>query len=301
MEDFQLLFYIISLFAGVASITLAVFINIGHTKKALKFFIGLDVSLFIIQSMIALNLYIARTNSTVAFLPIISDSMDVLGTSFSTFFGLLFIHALLGKRVSKIKQILILTVTAFQLIAITICYLNTELSLLKHIGQASLITVITYEALMVIINYHDITDNELKHASRIFSIITLSFLPFLALEYICSEVDMFKNLQVFKMLSLPAYFFIINIGTLLWSYAYFNTPAYIAENKLTVYFIKKYGITNKESQIIELTLSGLTYKQIAESLFISPKTVDNHVQSIYRKLKVTNKIQLSNLIRSKEQ
>ncbi|WP_234117083.1 response regulator transcription factor [Clostridium hydrogenum] len=301
MEDFQLLFYIISLFAGVASITLAVFINIGHTKKALKYFIGLDVSLFIIQSMIALNLYIARTNSTVAFLSIISDSMDVLGTSFSTFFGLLFIHALLGKRVSKIKQILILIITAFQLIAITICYMNTGLSILKYIGQASLITVITYEALMVITNYHEITDKELKHASRIFSIITLSFLPFLALEYICSEVDIFKNSQVFKLLSLPTYFFIINIGTLIWSYTYFNTPAYIAENKLTEYFIKKYCITNKESEIIELTLTGLTYKQIAESLFISPKTVDNHVQSIYKKLKVTNKIQLSNLIHSKEQ
>lgn len=301
MKDLLLLFYIISLFAGVASITLAVFINIGHTKKALKYFIGLDVSLFVIQAMIALNLYIVRTNNTGTFLSIISGGMDVLGTSFSSFFGLLFIHALLGKHISKIKQIVIFVITAFQLIAITICYLDTGLSALRHMGQASLIVIITYEALMVIVNHREIQDKELKHAATIFSMITLSFIPFLVLGYIRSEIYVLKNLQALKAFSLPTYFFIINIGTLLWSYTYFNTPAYIVENKLTGYFIKKYGITNKEGEIIELILSGLTYKQIAENLFISPKTVDNHVQNIYRKLKVTNKIQLFNLIHSKEQ
>jgi DNA-binding CsgD family transcriptional regulator len=61
-----------------------------------------------------------------------------------------------------------------------------------------------------------------------------------------------------------------------------------------------YGITDKETEVIELILGGLTYKQIADRLFISPKTVDNHVQNIYKKLQVTSKMQLSNLIRSKE-
>lgn len=78
MEDLQLLFCIISLFVGVASITLAVFINLSHPKKSLKCFIGLDVSLFVIQAMITLNLYIARTNNTNTFLSVISDGMDVL-------------------------------------------------------------------------------------------------------------------------------------------------------------------------------------------------------------------------------
>lgn len=300
MEDLQLLFCMISLFAGVASITLAVFINIDYTKKALKYFIGLDVSLFVIQTMITLNLYIARTNSTGTFLSVISGGMDVLGTSFSSFFGLLMINALLGKHITQIKRAVIIAITAFQIIAITICYRNIGLVIFKHVGQASLIAVIVYEALIIIVNYHRMPDKELKHASRVLAMITLSFLPFLTLEYIRPEIEVLRNLQVFKMFALPAYFLIINISTLLWSYTYFNTPAYIAENKLTGYFIEKYGITDKESEIIELILSGLTYKQIAEKLYISPKTVDNHVQSIYKKLKVTSKIQLSNLIRSKE-
>ena len=81
---------------------------------------------------------------------------------------------------------------------------------------------------------------------------------------------------------------------------YFNSPPYIEKNRLTAFFIQRYNITEKEIEVIELILDGLTYKQIAEKLFIANKTVDNHVQNIYKKLEVTSKIQLSNLIRSKE-
>ena len=283
MEDLQLLFCVLSLFAGVASITLAVFIYLSHPKKALKYFIGLEFSLFMIQAMIALNLYICRTESADTFLAVISNAMDVLGTSFSSFFGLFMIYELLGKRITKIKRNTILTITAFQIIAITICYVNTKLVVLKHVGQVSLISVILYEALITIINYHQIPEKELKRASRILATITLAFLPFLILEYIRPEIGALSHLQVLKMLALPAYFFVVNVCTLIWVCTYFNTPAYFAENKLTGYFIEKYAITDKETEVIELILNGLTYKQIAERLFISPKTVDNHVQSIYRK------------------
>ncbi len=300
MEDLQLLFYILSLFAGVASITLAIFIHSSHSKKVLKYFIGLDISLFTIQAMIALNLYIVRTNQTGSFLSVLSNGMDVVGTSFSSLFGLLFVHALLGKHLSKLKQILIVTVPALQLIAITVYYTNPQLVALRHLGQASLLAVIAYEIFTVLINIREIPNQELKRAGKIFAFITLSFLPFLALEYIRPGISVLKDLQALKMFALPAYFFILNIGILRWSYAYFNTPAYLADNKLTGYFIEKYSITDKETEVIELVLAGLTYKQIAEKLFISPKTVDNHVQNIYKKLQVTSKMQLSNLVRSKE-
>lgn len=301
MEDLQLLFCIISLFAGISSITLEVFINIKHKKKSLKYFIGLDISLFIIQAMITLNLYMDRVNNKGTFLSIISNSMDILGTSFSSFFGLLFVSALLGKQILKLRKFVVTLVTAFQLSIITFCYLNPNLSILKYIGQASIIAVVSYEVLVVIVNYKKINDKDLNHAVKVFSMITLSFLPLLIFEYARSEINVFKTFKVFKMFTLPAYFFVINIGTLLWAYSYFNTPAYIVENELTKYFKEKYYITSKESEIIQLMLKGLTYKQIGENLIISPKTVDNHIQNIYKKLKVTNKIQLSNLIRSKEQ
>ena len=51
-----------------------------------------------------------------------------------------------------------------------------------------------------------------------------------------------------------------------------------------------YKLTSRESEILEQVAEGLTYNQIAEKLFISPKTVRNHIENIYKKLEVHSKL-----------
>lgn len=51
-----------------------------------------------------------------------------------------------------------------------------------------------------------------------------------------------------------------------------------------------FDITPRETQILEQLKNGLSYDQIAANLFISPGTVRKHIQNIYRKLQVTNKV-----------
>ena len=54
--------------------------------------------------------------------------------------------------------------------------------------------------------------------------------------------------------------------------------------------IEKYNLTKREIEILELTAKGETYSQIADKTFISPKTVRKHIENIYVKLQVHNKI-----------
>lgn len=61
-------------------------------------------------------------------------------------------------------------------------------------------------------------------------------------------------------------------------------------------FIKKYKLTKRESEIALLLADGLTYKKIAEKLFISPGTVSTHVMHIYEKTGTSSKIQLNKAI-----
>jgi len=53
-----------------------------------------------------------------------------------------------------------------------------------------------------------------------------------------------------------------------------------------------YRLTNREMEIVLLIKEGLTYKQISDRLFIAGKTVENHVQHIYEKTSVKNKVSM---------
>ena len=51
-------------------------------------------------------------------------------------------------------------------------------------------------------------------------------------------------------------------------------------------------ITKREKEIIELLAHGLSEKEIGEKLFISPKTVNNHLDNIRKKTGVSKNIEL---------
>lgn len=57
---------------------------------------------------------------------------------------------------------------------------------------------------------------------------------------------------------------------------------------------KKFNLTTREIEIINLIIKGLTYNKISENLNISDKTVAKHVQNIFAKVGATNKVDLIN-------
>jgi DNA-binding NarL/FixJ family response regulator len=58
---------------------------------------------------------------------------------------------------------------------------------------------------------------------------------------------------------------------------------------------EEYGLTKRELEILQKTSEGLTNNQIAEVLFISPKTVRKHIENIYQKLQVHNRVEAVNV------
>jgi RNA polymerase sigma factor (sigma-70 family) len=50
-------------------------------------------------------------------------------------------------------------------------------------------------------------------------------------------------------------------------------------------------ITSREKEVLQLLSIGLSYEKIAQRMNVSHETIKKHLKNIYRKLKVTNKIE----------
>lgn len=60
-------------------------------------------------------------------------------------------------------------------------------------------------------------------------------------------------------------------------------------------------LTPRELQVTERLCRGATDREIARSLSISPRTVQKHLQNIYRKLGLTNRVGLIVLLTTHRQ
>lgn len=61
-------------------------------------------------------------------------------------------------------------------------------------------------------------------------------------------------------------------------------------------FMREFRITAKQMEIIELTASGFTNVEIGRKLGITKRTVETHLNNIYNRLGISNKIELYNLL-----
>ncbi|THB65041.1 MAG: LuxR family transcriptional regulator, partial [Spirochaetaceae bacterium] len=56
-------------------------------------------------------------------------------------------------------------------------------------------------------------------------------------------------------------------------------------------------LTAREEEIIELVLEGASNREIGERLFISEPTVKSHIYNAYRKLGISSRMELVQLIK----
>ena len=52
-------------------------------------------------------------------------------------------------------------------------------------------------------------------------------------------------------------------------------------------------LTNREVDVLRRVAKGMAYREIAEELFVSHRTVQNHVQNVLRKLQLHNRVELT--------
>lgn len=92
-------------------------------------------------------------------------------------------------------------------------------------------------------------------------------------------------------------FFAGNLSIILLTKVYLlkDVSDYHEINSLIEDIYLKYGISNREKDIIIEICKGKTNQQIADDLFISLQTVKDHIYNIFRKVNIKNRVQLTRI------
>src|SRR5690606_9996601 len=56
------------------------------------------------------------------------------------------------------------------------------------------------------------------------------------------------------------------------------------------------GLTPQQEQIARLVAEGATNREIAQRLYISPRTVEHHLRNIFRQLQIRSRVELARLV-----
>jgi DNA-binding CsgD family transcriptional regulator len=104
-------------------------------------------------------------------------------------------------------------------------------------------------------------------------------------------------LRTFALCISPLIYLSINIPPLFFLGKYtkmiFKDRLLAQEDKLNfVGIFHKYGLSKREQEIFILMLEGKSNKEIGDDLFISVKTVKNHIYNIFQKLGVNSRLKL---------
>ena len=297
MIHLDILLYFISFIAATASITGCILFYFHYHKEVLIYYGLMLVVATLLLFHRVLELYcVLNVHSHCSALSYIVPSIEKIGFALGIFIGPLFMHQLLGIALSRTRKIVYIAIgTLFSILAIAeIATRGMPLAaILKNIFCMPLLFgTYCYCLLIGALSLKKLASPFLKNVVLALFIISVAILPFSLYQYFSQK----PFLPGFT--ERPVLFIALFIFTLYFSSTYFSHPAYLSNQKLTDYFKKKFSITERESEIILHAIKGDSNQAIAEKLFISSRTVESHLYSIFQKLGIKNRVQLTNVIQT---
>jgi DNA-binding CsgD family transcriptional regulator len=297
VDHYIFLFYLISLSTGVLSIGISTGIYLHYRREPLLYYILFLVSLTLIIVSLSITRYLAILR--IAYFTRIFSPVEILG-----FAGLLmvmvvlprFLHSLMARPYSNLRRILFPGLALIQAVIILLFGFYELGERLIIYLSSPFIFVFLYCLIFMGTYIGKIGNRILKNGIIVFFILSLLYFPLNLIEMIRDKYSFFNASYAFELFTLPLYFLALNLFSIIFSLLFFNQPAFVERGRITDHFQRAYNISNRESEIIECLVSGLKNEEIADKLFISTKTVNNHIYNIFQKTGVKNRVQLVNLL-----
>ncbi len=299
MIHLRFAFYLLALVAGTAALAQTVLIGWRYRKTVIRWY-----GLFLLSLYAILLSFLIRQYGEVAGLAgsrALENGLWILqaagGLTF-IFTAPFFYHALLGLPFRRGLRFAFLAVDALVVLAAGIDLALPGRPEAVAVLVGSLFGMIAYGLVLIAVKLPGLGDRVLRRALALFLGLTLFFFPWMLVDVLLGLTPLLASFRFLDGLTQPLYFLLLNGLTVVFGLRYLNRPAYAEGDRLTDYFVAAFGVTEREREIIGRLLEGEGVKEVADALFISAKTVENHVYNIYQKLGVRSRVQLYQLIRA---
>ncbi len=172
---------------------------------------------------------------------------------------------------------------------------NAAFHVVNDIGLASLLGV---AAAFLAIGYRSITEPETRRmVNRMMWLTIATIVLGRGQLLLTSLLGLSLELRRLRIVQVLYYFGLLGV-VLVFAIRHLFRPSGAPDPVMTQEFVDRFGISNREREIVSMIMQGHPNRTIGERLFISDRTVKNHISSIYRKTGAVNKVQLLNMVRN---
>ncbi len=153
------------------------------------------------------------------------------------------------------------------------------------------ILLLLYSLGITVFYFRKIKDYEIKKVI----IMIISFLLFVFLDTSIFAIKIYmSSFYSIRFWWNILFYTLWNILFIIYAFRFFKfEPSNLIDIKPNEIFLKKHNFTAREREILFIMIQGKSNQEIAQKLFISLKTVKNHVYNIYQKTGAKNRIELA--------
>lgn len=205
-----------------------------------------------------------------------------------------FYHAVLGLPIGPRFSMLYRFVGGLLLAGVALMFIPSIQSGAIVALNALLFATILYGIVLIALGYRRIVERTLRRAIVVFIVLATIFFPLMFLESVPWLGD--RPLEDVTNFALPTFYVFLAALSIPFGFRRLSRPAYLVDGVVTQHFATEFGLSERETEVVNRLCAGLSNRQIAEVLFISPKTVENHLQNVFTKAGVHSRTQLITLL-----
>lgn len=301
MRFWFFLFHSIACAVGFTAFIVSLLLYVKHRKKAIFLYalflgsIGLEVGALLLSSVESIAVF--KDPQTASLVQSLSRLLEFLSITSFPVILLFFVHHLMGVPITRVRRNIFVAVPVVSILAYAAWRASGAEIYLHGVLLSLVYSAGIYVLVIIFSQLSSIGDLLLKRAIKTFLMISGIYLPVYMIDSLADNIPGFPFEDTYTC-TLPIYFFVLNSLGIYFAVKYFDQPVYMDGDQITEHFDSRFNISKRESEIVAQVITGLSNREIADKLFISIKTVENHLYNIYQKTGVRNRVQLTNLIQT---